>query len=376
MATFITTLAQAGDGPRLAVKDLIDVAGLPTTAGSRALADQAGPAARDAACLAGARAADAAVVGKTNLNELAYGASGVNEWFGTPVNPLDPALAPGGSSSGSAVAVAAGDADVAYGSDTGGSIRVPAAYCGIAGLKTTHGRVPLGGVWPLAPSLDTVGPMAVDVAGLVLGMTLLEPGFRSAAGPAARFGRLRVAGLESDPVIHAAIDDALRRAGVAVTELALDGWADALGATYAIMDLEAIASNAALMADPVSRELLGTQVRERLTEAAAVTAAQVDVARAFQRTWQATLDRFFRDVDLLVLPSTPFFPPAVEGLRGFPHTRCTAPINLAGLPALSLPVPAEHRLPASMQLVGPAGSEELLLSTGAMIEATAGYRRR
>src|ERR1700733_8907087 len=158
-------MAGSGDGIRLAVKDLIDVAGVPTTAGSRALAATAAAAERDAPCLAGARAAGARIVGKANLNELAYGASGVNEYFGTPVNPLDPGR------------VAGGQADLAYGSDTGGSIRVPAAFCGITGLKTTHGRIPLAGVWPLAPSMDTIGPMARDVAGVGGGRGLLEAGF-------------------------------------------------------------------------------------------------------------------------------------------------------------------------------------------------------
>ncbi len=151
--------------------------GEPTTAGCRAVAARATPAERDAACLAGARAAGARIVGRTNLHELALGVTGVNPWFGTPRNPLDPALVPGGSSSGSAVAVATEEADVAYGSDTGGSVRIPSACCGTAGLKTTWGRIPLAGVWPLAPSFDTVGPMARDVAGLVTGMQLLEPGF-------------------------------------------------------------------------------------------------------------------------------------------------------------------------------------------------------
>src|SRR5215472_9260086 len=124
MTTFITRLDGAGgSGLRLAVKDLIDVAGVPTTAGSKPVADQARPAPADAPCLAGARVAGAVIVGKANLNELAYGASGINDHFGTPANPLDPALLPGGSSSGSAVAVGAGEADLAYGSDTGGSIR-------------------------------------------------------------------------------------------------------------------------------------------------------------------------------------------------------------------------------------------------------------
>ena len=173
MSMFITTLDATGTGPRLAVKDIIDVAGVPTTAGSPAVERTAAPAAADAACLAGARAAGARIVGKTNLHELAMLPLGTNQWFGTPANPLDPALIPGGSSSGSAAAVAAGEADVALGSDTGGSIRVPAACCGITGLKTSYGRVPLDGVWPLAPSLDTVGPMAATVDGLVTGMMLL-----------------------------------------------------------------------------------------------------------------------------------------------------------------------------------------------------------
>src|SRR5579885_2835139 len=178
MATFITRLDGAGSGPRLAVKDLIDVQGVPTTAGSRAVERVARPAAADAPCLAGARAAGARIVGKANLHELAMLPIGTNPWFGTPRNPLDPDLIPGGSSSGSAVAVADDDADIALGSDTGGSVRIPAACCGITGLKTTHGRVSLDGVWPLAPSFDTIGPMARDVAGVIAGMRLLEPGFQ------------------------------------------------------------------------------------------------------------------------------------------------------------------------------------------------------
>src|SRR5207302_7974731 len=180
VSTFITKADGAGSGPRLAVKDIIDVAGIPTTCGSRALQRLARPAEHDAPCLAGARAADARIVGKTNLHELAVLPIGTNPWFGTPQNPLDPMLIPGGSSSGSAVAVATGEADVAYGSDTGGSVRIPSACCGTAGLKTTHGRIPLEGAWPLALRLDTVGPMARAIAGLALGMQLLPPGSRVA----------------------------------------------------------------------------------------------------------------------------------------------------------------------------------------------------
>src|SRR5947199_1385446 len=202
MSTFITRLDGGGSGPRLAVKDLVDVAGVPTTAGCRAVAEGAKPAAADAPCLAGARAADAPIVGKANLHELAFGATGVNQWYGTAVNPLDPSLVPGGSSSGSAVAVATEEADVAYGSDTGGSVRIPSACCGTAGLKTTHGRISLEGVWPLALSLDTVGPMARDIAGVVLGMQLLEPGFAVADTAPTTAGPFHLRG--PDPSIDAA----------------------------------------------------------------------------------------------------------------------------------------------------------------------------
>jgi amidase len=370
MATFITRLDSSGSGVRLAVKDLIDMAGVPTTAGCLAVADRARPAAKDAACLAGARAADAVIVGKTNLTELAYSAAGVNEHYGTPPNPRDPALLPGGSSSGSAVAVATGEADVAYGSDTGGSIRVPASYCGIAGLKTTHGRIPLDGVWPLSPSLDTVGPMAVDVAGLVTGMSLLEPGFQLAASPAHSIGRLHIDGVTGDPRIESAVDEALGRAGLPVTSLELDKWRDALGATYSIMDAEAAVTNHWLLEEP-ARHRLGSQVRDRLTEAAKVTPEQAAAAREFQRRWQETFALLFQVAGLLAMPTTVTFAPPLAEAATVAHTRCTAPFNLAGLPALALPVPADHTLPASLQLIGPPGSEEILLATAAVIESAA-----
>lgn len=375
MATYITELDADSRGLRLAVKDLIDMAGLPTTAGSRAVADYAVPAEADAACMTGARAAGAVIVGKTNLNELAYGASGRNENYGTPVNPVDPARLPGGSSSGSAVAVATGAADVAYGSDTGGSIRVPAAYCGIAGLKTTHGRVPLDGVWPLSPSLDTVGPMATTVAGLETGMALLEPGFAAGAAPAALLGRLRPEGTDVDPVIDVAVDEALDRSGIPVTNLELPGWTNALKAVYSIMDAEVIACNGYLLTDPDRRARLGADVRERLIEAAAITSEQTELARDFQRTWQAQFDQLFGQAGLLVMAAVAIFPAKVADPEAGGHTRCTAPINLAGLPALALPVPSARGLPAGLQLIGPPGSEELLLATGAVIEASSGYRR-
>jgi len=376
MTTFITRLppAPGAAGPRLAVKDLIDVEGVLTTAGSRAVAETASPASRDAACLAGARAAGAVIVGKANLHELAYGGAGINEWLGTPVNPLDPALLPGGSSSGSAVAVADGDAEVAYGSDTGGSVRIPAAFCGITGLKTTHGRVSLDGVWPLAPSLDTVGPMARDVAGVATGMALLEPCFLVAAQPTARIGRIRPDGFDVDPVIDAAIEAALVASGLEVAEVNLPGWLAARETCGVLLDFEAAQSNRALLVDPAVRALIGPNVLARLTAAETVTLEDARAARATQAGWRAAMAVALRAADgLLALPTVPFFPPPLAEAAGIHFTAFTNPVNLAGFPALALPIPAAGRLPASLQLIGPPDSEDLLLATGAVIEAAVAH---
>jgi len=352
----------------------MDVRGVPTTAGCLAVAERAQPAAEDAACLAGARAAGAAIVGKANLHELAFGGAGTNQWYGTPVNPLDPELLPGGSSSGSAVAVADGDADYGYGTDTGGSVRIPAAFCGLAGLKTTFGRISTAGVWPLAPSFDTVGPIAAHVAGLAAAMALLEPGFTSGPRPAERLGRLRPPAEDADPEIAAAIDAALNRSGLKIIDVQLPDWSAALAHTYALLDNEAAVANAALLADPASDGKISAAVRTRLELGAAISAEQIRVAREFRPSWRAQLTALFDSVDVLVLPTVAFFPPPLAEAGNYNFTQLTAPVNLAGLPALALAVPSRRRLPASLQLVGPAHGEELLLATGAVLEAAAGYR--
>jgi amidase len=366
MTTFITRYETSGPGVRLAVKDLIDMEGEPTTAGCRAVATRATPATRDAACLAGARAAGARIVGRTNLHELALGVTGVNEWYGTPVNPLDPGRVPGGSSSGSAVAVATGEADVAFGSDTGGSVRIPAACCGTAGLKTTWGRIPLDGVWPLAPSFDTVGPMARTVSGLVTGMQLLEPGFTIAetAGADLTVGRLA---LEADPAITAALDRALGLVGWDCRELTVPAWDDATMQAGLLLVVEAWASDAYLVQD--DPEGIGADVRDRLELGSAFDRATVRAAWSAQRTWTAAVERIFTEVDVLVTPTLTIFPPHLEDGDDLLVSRCTLPVNLAGVPALSLPVPSSGPLPASIQLIGPPRSEERLLAVGARLEA-------
>jgi amidase len=367
--TFIDSTHIGSAGTTVAVKDLIDLAGLPTTAGCRAIARTAVPAAADAACMAGLRAAidagEARLVGKTNLSELAMGASGVNEWFGTPRNPLDPTLIPGGSSSGSAVAVATGQAEVGIGSDTGGSVRVPAACCGIVGLKTTHGRVPLDGVLPLAESLDTVGPLGRDVAAVVRGMELLEPGFTPTA-PARVIGRVRVP--DEDPIIAAAVDAALAEAGFEVVEVELPSWGDAIEPAFWIGLTEAARNNGAL-ADREPDGLL-----ERTREAIALgrqLAPREEEGRRFQRGWKAELGVALNQAELLAWPTLAGFPPRLGEFGAIDTISRTMELNLAGLPALAQPVPTPGRIPASLQLVGPAGSEERLVATGALVEAAA-----
>jgi amidase len=365
--TWIVRLAPAGPGVRLAVKDCIDVAGVPTTVGCPVIAERARPATQDAAVVAAARRSGAQIVGKTNLSELCWSAAGTNAWSGMPVNPVDPRRLPGGSSSGSAVAVAVGEADVALGTDTGGSVRIPAACCGVVGLKTTWGRVPVQGVYPLAPTLDTVGPLGADVAAAELGMRLIEPGF--AAGPCEpRVARMRP---ETDPevdaAVEAAIDAALAAAGIATSEVAGFDFAAANAAGSLLIDVEAYQVNGYLMPD-LAR--LSSYNQRNLPEAAAVTADQAAAAnraRAQLREWFADL---LARHPFVALPTLVGAPPLIDERGRIPLTLLTMPANLTGLPALALPLPGGPAgLPASLQLIGPPRSEEQLLALGRRIEA-------
>jgi amidase len=365
VSVFITRLDPVGTGPRVAVKDAIDVAGVPTTAGCRAVADRAEPATTDAACLAGFRATGARLVGKTNLHELCFGRTGVNPWFGTPPNPYDPERVPGGSSSGSGVAVAPSvdEADIALGTDTAGSIRNPAAWCGVVGLKTTFGRVPVHGTWPLAPSLDTIGPMAATVARVVEGMAMLEPGFTPAGAAPRRVGRVR--GLEAEPWIDDAVDDALRAAGFEVEDVALTGWSEAHDAGTSILFGEAYRSNRDL-ADR-GAGALGEETCQRLETGRGIDDVRLAAALARRDPWRAELAEAFERVELLALPTAERFALRLDE-PGAPNPMAVA-VNLAGHPALAVPVPGSGRFPASLQLVGPDGSEELLVAAGAAVEA-------
>jgi amidase len=328
-----------------------------------AVRDRATPATTDALCLAGVRAAGAFIVGKTTLTELCLSPIGDNAVFGTPVNPVAPERIPGGSSSGSAVAVASGEADVGLGTDTGGSVRIPAACCGIVGLKTTWGRVPTTGVCPLSPTLDTVGPLARDVAGVVTGMRLLEPGFTAASRPARLVGRLRIDGV--DPVVEDVVDAALDAAGVMVREVRLPGW----GATWHAFDTIVVGELWREHHTLLDAEGVGDFVNRALHVGRAVDAERLAAAMSARATWQSEVAAVFGEVDVLALPTLVEPPPLITDFAGYPPTLLTAPFNLAGVPAIAMPVPSPgFPVPVSLQLVGPMGGEDLLCATALAVE--------
>lgn len=354
-----------GAGPTVAVKDCIDIAGMPTRAGSRAL-DEILPAARHADVVQAVLDADWRIIGKANMHELAYGMTGVNGWSGTPVNPQAQERIPGGSSSGSAVAVGSGLADTALGSDTGGSIRLPAACCGVIGLKPTFGRVSRRGAWPRESSLDCVGPFARDMTMLNGLMGVIAPGFDAgAAGTPLADARIAVVETDSDPVIVRALEAALAAAGWPARRLALDGLQRAFEAGLVIINGETWKAFGHL----IKTGRVGDDVARRLTLAGATAPADVRRAEAVRIDFAAAVDAALLDADALVLPTLPSLPPRLDEVAaGLPVIRLSSlvrPFNLSGHPALSIPIPIQgSALQAGLQLVGRHGEDERLCALG------------
>ncbi|NNC93332.1 MAG: amidase [Acidimicrobiia bacterium] len=386
-------------GVAVALKDLIDQKGLPTTAGSSFYRHVPN---HSATVVERLEAAGAIIIGRTGLHEFAYGFSSENHWFGPVRNPWDAGTSPGGSSGGSAAAVAAGLATVAIGTDTGGSVRVPAAVCGTVGLKVTHGRVPLTGVFPLAPSLDTVGPLARTVgdAALVYSAiagydaadpySLVEP--VRAPEPAADLGGL-VIGVPHpwvdhpmDPTLRAAFDAALGRlAGVGAEIRHLE---DDFVQPPGLIN-EAASSEIAVVHGkwfPSRADEYGPEVADRLGPAMAVTvAASVDAKQWRQQLREHTFD-LFRECDLLLTPAVAANRKAigvdtvlVDGTEmGYRRAFATfsALVNLAGHPALVVPLHEGGDPPPAIQMIGPDWSEDRLLGIGLALERSGIVRFR
>lgn len=379
-------------GVPVALKDIIDHAGRITTAGS---SFHRHAARVSATCVVRLEAAGAVVIGRTGLHEFAFGFTSENDWFGPVRNPWDPTTSPGGSSGGSAAAVGAGIVPIAIGTDTGGSVRVPAAMCGCVGLKPTHGRIPLTGVFPLAPSLDTVGPITrtvADAAAAYLVMAGDDPADPwSVPRPVEPPGALPLPGLRIgvphpwvdrplDPGIGdglAMVRAALADAGAVVTDVTVPELDPAAlpRATYAEV---AAVHRAWITADPTR---YGPAVRERLLGDLGHTADAITAAQAWRAGLRHALRRRFAGVDLLLTPTTAVRRKVIGqdevavGNATEPHRPAlswfTTLVNQAGLPALALPLSGTARPgipPVSIQLVAPWWEEARLLGVGMTLE--------
>lgn len=356
-AIFTRRYAGAANGIAVAVKDCIDIAGEVTTSGSRALAG-ASPAHKDAEVVNRLKAAGCYIVGRTNMHELAYGVTGLNAWTGTPTNPKYPSLVPGGSSSGSAVAVAAGLVDFALGTDTGGSVRVPASCCGIVGLKPTFGRVSREGVHPAKSSLDCVGVFARDVAMIEQAMSAVAGDWQ---GRHEAVGSASVAYFAPDG--EAAINALVREKASEFLNLSdadLPGFNDASDAGLTIIGRESWNAVGHL----TETGLVGRDVHDRLLMSSKITDVQLEEAEAGRARFSNVVDALLEKFEAIALPAMTHHVPslleAASATAPKPITLACRPFNLSGHPAIALPVGEVEGRPVSLQLVGRKGGDEAL----------------
>ena len=352
-------------GVPYAVKDLFDVAGLPTTAGSSARAK--GPAATaDAEAVRRLQAAGAVLCATVNMDAFAYGFATVNADYGTTRNPHDPARLAGGSSGGSAAVVAAGLVPLALGSDTNGSVRVPASLCGLYGLRPARGDLPVAGTFPFAESFDEIGPFAADRGDLALVWEVLRGGAVHPSAAAPRIARLGGRFRENaDPAQLAAIDMIAPDAPL----LVLPDVPRARSAAFVITAYEGgQLHREALKADPFGYD---PAVRDRLIAGALLPDALYEQALAFRAEYVARIEALLADFDVLLAPSAPCAAPLIADptilIDGEPsparanlgiHTQS---ITFTGLPVLAAPLKRPGALPLGLQLIGKRGGEGALL---------------
>jgi len=378
-------------GAPIGVKDLIDVAGLPTRAGSLTRAD-APPAAHDAPVVAMLRAAGAIILGKTHTVEYAFGGWGTNSAVGTPHNPRDMAhpRVPGGSSSGSGVAVAAGLGVAALGSDTGGSIRLPASFCGVVGLKTTAGLIDKTGVLPLTPMLDTIGPLTNCVADAAALLDVLTPVRESrprawserleavALGQPADIANLRVgvianlgAELHGDTArVYGSLRSLLDQLGARQGEITLSRSLVEIAAPCGdLLAIEAYRLYGHLA--EVRPSLIGGAVRERILSGRDIPAHRLMALLEDRDIRKREIAEVFERFDAIVTPTTPFPAPLLSQMNESASPGLfTRFVNYLDLAALSLPMGATNEgLPIGIQIIVPGWQEPMALRVGAALEA-------
>jgi aspartyl-tRNA(Asn)/glutamyl-tRNA(Gln) amidotransferase subunit A len=390
------------EGLPIAVKDLYDTAGVQTTSGTSFFKDNV--PSEDAVVVRKLVEAGAVILGKTNTHEIALGLTNINPHFGACRNPWDTRRVSGGSSGGSAVAVASGMALAAVGTDTGGSIRVPAALCGVVGLKPTYGRVSLRGILPLSWTLDHAGPITRSARDAAL-MLQVMAGY-DADDPASvdvpvedylthidegiRGWRIALAAgeyiEEAEPDVLASVRagaQVLSGLGAQVTEVEVDWLHEAALANALIV----LSDGAALHRERLAShpDGFGADVRQRLEMGAAYTAGEYALARRQQAQLRRRAESFFHEYDLLLLPTTPIGAPLIEGSDALDQarrlTRFTAPFNLTGLPAISIPCgfiaqTSEVWLPVGLQLVGPHWAEANVLCAAQAFESASDWHTR
>ena len=393
-------------GIPIAIKDIVDTAGVRTTAASALFKDRIPTA--DAHIVSRLKSAGAVLMGKTNLHEFAYGGSSAISHFGAVRNPWNVAYSPGGSSGGSAAAIAARLCYGAIGSDTGGSIRMPAGYCGIVGLKPTYGRVSTTGVIPLSWSLDHVGPMTSTAADAALMLQVIAgydaedpastdmpvPDYLANIGAptsSLRLGIPRAYFYESlHPDIQAAMDDALsvlkKLTGTQreVAPLATDGTYSSVNAAYGtILTAEAYAYHKDYISK--SPELYETATLNRIRVGANVSTAEYIEARRQLDEIRHSVARIFDSVDLLIVPTSPIPPFAIADLTDVNTARAkelqmlhnTRPINALGLPTISISCGlTKQGLPIGMQIIGPPYGEATVLRLARAYEQATDWHNR
>ncbi|MGH1426183.1 MAG: amidase [Pseudooceanicola sp.] len=367
-------------GVPVSVKALFDIKNAVTTAGSVVLKSRARS---DAVAVARLKAAGCVILGATNMTEFAYSGLGLNPHFGTPGNPTDRARVPGGSSSGAAISVADGMAALGLGTDTGGSCRIPAAFCGLTGFKPTQRRVSRDGAFPLSQTFDSVGPIGRTVACCAAADAVLsggDPALEEVAPAGLRLGVIRNYVLEDmDSTVATTYESALAalvRAGVELTDLELAPFdhLPALLTNGGIVASEAMEVHKGLLANSADKYDPG--VRQRIEQALTHPPGQREVLLAARRKLMAQTDAATAPFDAVVLPTTPIVAPKIADVTGSPTAfdranrlalRNTGIANMLDRCAISLPLPATG-LPVGLMLMGEAMADRRLLAIAAGVE--------